>query len=152
MFTCDVGRQRCGPRALKMNGKRKLIGSCNHGSMANAMPHALGAQAAFVIFNNGALGFVELEMKASGILETAVSLTNPDFSAVAQAAGLFARRVEDPGDLTAAAQEVLAHPRPRTGCRTARQGAHEPAPLITPPSVERAAGSPRRLLQRGSAP
>lgn len=28
-----------------MNGKRRLLGSFNHGSMANAMPQALGAQA-----------------------------------------------------------------------------------------------------------
>jgi pyruvate dehydrogenase (quinone) len=30
-----------------MNGKRRLIGSFNHGSMANAMLQAIGAQAAF---------------------------------------------------------------------------------------------------------
>jgi pyruvate dehydrogenase (quinone) len=30
-----------------MNGKRRLIGSFNHGSMANAMPQAIGAQAAY---------------------------------------------------------------------------------------------------------
>jgi pyruvate dehydrogenase (quinone) len=31
-----------------MNGKRQLHGSFNHGSMANAMPQALGAQGAFL--------------------------------------------------------------------------------------------------------
>jgi pyruvate dehydrogenase (quinone) len=30
-----------------MNGRRRLIGSFNHGTMANAMPHAIGAQAAW---------------------------------------------------------------------------------------------------------
>jgi pyruvate dehydrogenase (quinone) len=34
-------------RYLKMNGRRRLIGSMVHGSMANAMPQAIGAQAAF---------------------------------------------------------------------------------------------------------
>ena len=29
-----------------MNGTRRLIGSFNHGTMANALPHAIGAQAA----------------------------------------------------------------------------------------------------------
>ena len=30
-----------------MNGSRRLIGSFSHGSMANAVPHAVGAQSAF---------------------------------------------------------------------------------------------------------
>ena len=30
-----------------MNGRRRMIGSLAHGSMANAMPQAIGAQAAF---------------------------------------------------------------------------------------------------------
>jgi pyruvate dehydrogenase (quinone) len=33
-------------RYLTMNGKRRLIGSFSHGSMANALPQAIGAQAA----------------------------------------------------------------------------------------------------------
>ncbi len=46
IFTCDVGTPTVwAARYLKMNGKRRLIGSFNHGSMANAMPQALGAQA-----------------------------------------------------------------------------------------------------------
>lgn len=45
IFTCDVGTPTVwAARYLKMNGKRRLIGSFNHGSMANAMPQALGAQ------------------------------------------------------------------------------------------------------------
>ena len=38
-----------------------------------------------VIFNNGTLGFVEMEMKAAGYLETGVALDNPDFAAMARA-------------------------------------------------------------------
>ncbi|MFC3393950.1 ubiquinone-dependent pyruvate dehydrogenase [Brenneria rubrifaciens] len=45
IFTCDVGTPTVwAARYLKMNGKRRLIGSFSHGSMANAMPQALGAQ------------------------------------------------------------------------------------------------------------
>jgi pyruvate dehydrogenase (quinone) len=44
-----------------MNGKRRLVGSFNHGSMANAMLHAIGAQASFpdrqVISMSGDGGF-----------------------------------------------------------------------------------------------
>jgi pyruvate dehydrogenase (quinone) len=48
VFTCDVGTPVIWTaRYLKMNGKRRIIGSFNHGSMANAMPQAIGAQAAF---------------------------------------------------------------------------------------------------------
>jgi pyruvate dehydrogenase (quinone) len=46
IFTVDVGTPTLwAARYLKMNGKRTLLGSFNHGSMANAMPQALGAKA-----------------------------------------------------------------------------------------------------------
>ncbi len=45
VFTCDVGSPIAWTaRYLKVNGKRRIIGSFNHGSMANAMLHAIGAQ------------------------------------------------------------------------------------------------------------
>ena len=48
IFSCDVGTPTAwAARYLKMNGRRRLIGSFLHGSMANAMPQAIGAQAAF---------------------------------------------------------------------------------------------------------
>jgi pyruvate dehydrogenase (quinone) len=143
VFTCDVGTPTIwAARYLKITEHRRLIGSFTHASMANALPQALGAQAAcpgrqvvalcgdggftmllgdfitltqqalpvkIVVFNNGTLGFVEMEMKVAGFLETGVDLVNPDFAAMAQAMGVFARRVEDPGDLDAALREVLDH-------------------------------------------
>jgi pyruvate dehydrogenase (quinone) len=65
IFTCDVGTPTVwAARYLKMNGKRRLIGSFNHGSMANALPHAIGAQAAFpnrqVVSMSGDGGFTML--------------------------------------------------------------------------------------------
>ncbi|MET1026833.1 MAG: ubiquinone-dependent pyruvate dehydrogenase [Dongiaceae bacterium] len=146
VFTFDVGTPTVwAARYLKMNGKRRMIGSLAHGSMANAMPQAIGAQAAYpgrqvislsgdggfamlmgdfltlvqqklpvkiVVFNNSVLGFVAMEMKASGFLETGTSLTNPDFAAMARAIGVHAIRVEDPGELAAAIEDVLAHDGP----------------------------------------
>jgi pyruvate dehydrogenase (quinone) len=48
IFTCDVGTPIAWTaRYLKVNGRRRIVGSFNHGSMANAMLHAIGAQAAF---------------------------------------------------------------------------------------------------------
>jgi pyruvate dehydrogenase (quinone) len=143
VFTADVGTPTIwAARYLKMNGRRRLVGSWVHGSMANAMAHAIGVQASqpgrqvvsmsgdggfamlmgdlitltqmklpvkVVIFNNGVLGFVALEMKASGFIETGVDLQNPDFAAMARAMGIHAVRVEDPGDLPNAIRDVLAH-------------------------------------------
>ncbi|MDU0371015.1 ubiquinone-dependent pyruvate dehydrogenase [Hymenobacter endophyticus] len=146
IFTCDVGTPTIwAARYLRMNGQRRLIGSFNHGSMANAMPQALGAQLAcpgrqvialagdggfamlmgelltlkqlktpakIVIFNNASLSFVELEMKAAGILEYGTELENPNFAALAEAAGVRGIRVSDPADLPRAIAEMLAHPGP----------------------------------------
>ncbi|QTL04380.1 ubiquinone-dependent pyruvate dehydrogenase [Aquabacter sp. L1I39] len=145
-FTFDVGTPTIwAARYLKMNGKRRMVGSLVHGSMANALPHAIGIQAAeptrqvislsgdggfsmlmgdlitlkqeklpvkVVIFNNGVLGFVALEMKAAGFVELGTDLENPDFAAMANAMGIFALRVEDPGDLPDALDAVLAHEGP----------------------------------------
>lgn len=47
IFTCDVGTPTVwAARYLKMNGRRRLIGSFVHGSMAGALPQAIGAQLA----------------------------------------------------------------------------------------------------------
>jgi len=51
-------------------------------------------------------------MKAAGFLETGVDLSNPNFAAVAAAAGIHGVRVEDPGELESALREVLAHDGP----------------------------------------
>jgi pyruvate dehydrogenase (quinone) len=146
VFSFDVGTPTIwAARYLKVNGKRRLIGSLNHGSMANALPQAIGAQAAcpgrqvvsfsgdggfamlmgdlltlvqqrlpvkVVVLNNGTLGFVEMEMKAAGFLDTGVELVNPDFAAMASGAGLFAKRVEDPADLADAMRAILGHDGP----------------------------------------
>ena len=146
VFTFDVGTPTVwAARYLTMNGRRRMLGSLAHGSMANAMPQAIGAQSVdkarqvislsgdggftmlmgdfislvqlklpvkMVIFNNGALGFVELEMKATGFLETGVDLQNPDFAAMARAMGVHAARVEDPAELAPALHEAFAHPGP----------------------------------------
>ena len=48
VFTCDVGTPTVwAARYLEMNGRRRLVGSFNHGSMANALLQAIGAQAAY---------------------------------------------------------------------------------------------------------
>ncbi len=146
IFTVDVGTPVIwAARYLKMNGRRRLLGSFNHGSMANALPQAIGAQIShrgrqvvalcgdgglsmlmgdllslrqlrlpvkIVLFNNGSLGFVELEMKATGFLNHATDLENPDFAQIAEAAGVLGLHVDDPADVRPALEKALAHPGP----------------------------------------
>jgi pyruvate dehydrogenase (quinone) len=48
VFTCDVGTPTVwAARYLEIKKGRALLGSFNHGSMANAMPQAIGAQFAY---------------------------------------------------------------------------------------------------------
>jgi pyruvate dehydrogenase (quinone) len=146
IFTCDVGTPTVwAARYLTMNGKRRLLGSFNHGSMANALPQAIGAQVTFpgrqvvslsgdgglamlmgellslrqlkapvkvVVYQNDALSFVELEMKAVGIVSFGTDLVNPDFAKLADASGIFGRNVDDPEDLEESVRAALAHPGP----------------------------------------
>ncbi|MEV0361251.1 ubiquinone-dependent pyruvate dehydrogenase [Nocardia fusca] len=146
VFTFDVGSPTIwAARYLTMNGRRRLTGSFTHGTMACALPHAIGAQTAHrgrqvialagdggltmlfgelitlvqndlpvkvIVFNNSSLNFVELEMKAAGVVNFGTDLSNPDFGAAARAMGIWGRRVEQPADLEPAIAEALAHEGP----------------------------------------
>src|SRR6202011_3436847 len=65
-----------------------------------------------VVFNNGALGFIELEQKSTGFLPTGTELQNPNFAAMAEAAGVRGIRLEDPADVEAGIAAALAHDGP----------------------------------------
>jgi pyruvate dehydrogenase (quinone) len=71
--------------------------------------HQLGLPVKIVVFNNGALSFVELEMKAAGLVNYGTKLDNPNFAAVAQALGMHGQRVEQPDDLAAALRAAFEH-------------------------------------------
>jgi pyruvate dehydrogenase (quinone) len=62
-----------------------------------------------VVFNNGALGFIELEQKSSGFLNTGTELQNPNFAAMAEAVGVRGIRLEDPAEVDAGIAAALAH-------------------------------------------
>ncbi|MFD3457424.1 ubiquinone-dependent pyruvate dehydrogenase [Streptomyces sp. NPDC058691] len=164
VFTADVGTPTVwAARYLTMNGQRRLIGSFNHGSMANALPHAIGIQASHpgrqvvalcgdggltmllgelitlrqlhlpvkaVVFNNSALAFVELEMKAAGFVNYGTGLDDVNLADVARAAGLFGARVDRADQLGDALTAAFAHDGPAViDARTAR---HE---LSMPPKI-----------------
>ncbi len=165
IFTCDVGTPTVwAARYLRMNGRRRLLGSFVHGSMAGALPQAIGAQMAapgrqvvslsgdggltmllgelatlhqlnlpvkIVVFANGALEFVELEMESAGFLPFATELVNPDFAAVARAAGLHGATVELPEQLDPALEAAFAYPGPALiEVKVNRQE------IIMPPSIK----------------
>ena len=64
------------------------------------------------VFNNGALSFVELEMKAAGIVTYGTDLDNPDFAAIARAVGLFGARVDKAGEFDDALRAAFGHDGP----------------------------------------
>ena len=64
------------------------------------------------VFNNGSLGFVELEQKSTGFLDFGTELVNPNFAQMAEAIGIKGIRIEDPKDVEAGVAEALAHPGP----------------------------------------
>ena len=166
VFAADVGTPTVwAARYLTMNGQRRLLGSFNHGSMANAMLQGIGAQAAapgrqvislsgdggftmmmgdfislsqlglplkVVVYNNGSLGFVAMEMKAAGFLDVGTDLKNPDFAAMARAMGVAAFRVEASNQVEDAVAQALAHSGPAlVDVVTAAQE------LVIPPKIKK---------------
>jgi pyruvate dehydrogenase (quinone) len=146
IFSCDVGTPTIwAARYLRMNGQRRLLGSFNHGSMANALPQAIGAQVShpgrqvislsgdgglamlmgdlltlrqlklpinLIVFRNDALAFVELEMKAAGIVDFGTDLVNPNFAKMAEAAGVLGLTAESPNEVQPMLAQALEHDGP----------------------------------------
>ncbi|MFD4375290.1 pyruvate dehydrogenase [Streptomyces sp. NPDC058486] len=146
VFTVDTGMCNVwAARYLTPNGRRRIIGSFSHGSMANALPQAIGAQftdrgrqvvslsgdggftmlmgdfltlvqyelpVKIVLFNNSSLGMVELEMLVAGLPSYGTANRNPDFAAVARAAGAYGVRVEKPKHLAGALKDAFRHKGP----------------------------------------
>ena len=146
IFTADTGMSVVWlSRFIRMTGDRRLVGSFNLGSMANAMPQSLGASALdrsrqvvalcgdgglsmlmgdlitavtyrlpvkLVVFDNGRLGMVKLEMEQVGLPEYGTVLHNPDFAKVAEAVGMRGVRVERPDAVDAALRDALAYDGP----------------------------------------
>ncbi|MET9364862.1 pyruvate dehydrogenase [Streptomyces sp. NPDC006632] len=146
IFTVDTGMCNVwAARYISPNGRRRVIGSFSHGSMANALPQAIGAQfidrnrqvvsmsgdggftmlmgdfltlvqydlpVKIVLFNNSSLGMVELEMLVAGLPSYGTTNKNPDFAAIARAAGAYGVRVEKPKQLGSALRDAFKHKGP----------------------------------------
>ena len=146
IYTADCGSPMVWClRHVPSTGANRTIVSLTHGTMANAMPQALGAQAAYpqrqvislsgdgglamlmgdllttvqeklpikvAVFNNGALGFVEMEQKVEGLLDAYTDLHNPNFARVAEAIGMWGSRVEKADAVEETVREWLQAPVP----------------------------------------
>lgn len=132
-------------RYLRMSRDRRLLGSFSHGSMANALPQAIGAQCLYpdrqvislsgdggftmlmgdfltlsqhglpvktIVYNNGSLGMVKLEMHVAGLPDHGTHLVNPNFAEMARAMGVEGIRVENPAEVRPAIKRALDHPGP----------------------------------------
>src|SRR5260370_25753110 len=69
----------------------------------------LGLPVKVVVFNNSALGFIELEQKSTGFLPFGPEFKNPNFAAMAEAVGVRGIRLEDPGEVEAGIAAALTH-------------------------------------------
>jgi pyruvate dehydrogenase (quinone) len=72
----------------------------------------LGLPVKIVVFNNGKLGFVDLEQMSTGFLPTGTDLANPNFADMAEAAGVRGIRIEKPDEVQDAMTAALAHDGP----------------------------------------
>ena len=132
-------------RYLTPNGRRRVIGSFRHGTMANALPHAIGAAFAepgrqvvsmsgdggltmllgelltvrehdlpvkTVVFNNGSLGMIRLEMMVAGYPAFQTDHGPANLAGVAAACDIPSQTVENPADLRGALHTALTVPGP----------------------------------------
>jgi pyruvate dehydrogenase (quinone) len=118
---------------------RQVIALCGDGGFSMLLGDLLTAvqeelPIKVAVFDNGKLGFVEIEQKTEGMVNLYTDLKNPDFGAVATAMGLWGAKVETADKLEEGIRAWLSEPGPAL--------LHikvEPMELVMPPAVEAAA-------------
>jgi len=116
--------------------ERQVIAMCGDGGLSMLFGELLtviqeNIPIKIVVFDNSKLGFVEIEQKAEGMLDTFTRLKNPDFGKVAEAIGLWGKTVRKASEIEAAVQEWLAQPGPAL-----LNVPVNPLELVKPPFVE----------------
>ena len=162
LFTADDGTALVWTlRHIETFGTRRTFSSLLHGTMASAMPSAIGLQKCqpgrqvvcmagdggfsmllgdlltvvqekvpikIAVFNNGKLGFIDIEQKSAGLIPMYTDLKNPDFGEVARAVGLWGRSVAKAGDLEELDQDLACAARPgASGCESQSDAASDAA-------------------------
>lgn len=117
--------------------ERQVIALCGDGGLTMLLGDLLTLKQEriplkIVVFNNSSLGFVELEQKVGGMVESYTNLENPEFSTMAQSMGIYARRVDQASDIDEALADILAQDGPALlDVKTNRME------LVLPPKIER---------------
>lgn len=104
-----------GAQALDRN--RQVVALCGDGAFGMMMQDFVTAvryelPLTCIVYNNEKLGFVELEMEATGFPKYGTKLVNPDFAAYAEACGGKGITVTKPEELEAAIKEAYASKMP----------------------------------------
>jgi pyruvate dehydrogenase (quinone) len=122
-----LGLQKCQPG-------RQVLALCGDGGFAMLLGDLLTTvqeklPIKIAVYDNGKLGFVEIEQKAAGLMPVFTDLKNPNFGEMAKAAGLWGHYVSKAGELDEAVQTWLAQPRPAL-----LHVKVKPMQLVVPPS------------------
>jgi pyruvate dehydrogenase (quinone) len=130
-----LGLQKCQPG-------RQVICLAGDGGFTMLMGELLTAvqenlPIKIVVYDNGKLGFIDIEQKSAGLDPVYTDLKNPDFGEVAKAIGLWGRSVSKAGDLEESVQAWLAQPGPALLDVKVKpmQLVMPPSPLIAPEAV-----------------
>lgn len=127
------------PQAMGMAAAfpgRQVIALCGDGGLTMLMGDLLTLRqeklpVKLLVYNNGSLGFVEMEQRVEGLLDAFTELENPDFVKLAEACGLQGWRVEQADQLESAMRSWLAADGP--ALLEVRVNRME---LVMPPKVE----------------
>jgi pyruvate dehydrogenase (quinone) len=104
------------PQAMGMAAaypQRQVIAMCGDGGLTMLLGDLLTLRqeklpVKLLVYNNGSLGFVEMEQRVEGLLDVFTDLDNPDLSKLAKACGIAAWHVEEGDDLEAMMRQWLA--------------------------------------------
>lgn len=122
-----LGLQKCQPG-------RQVISMSGDGGFAMLLGDLLttvqeNLPIKIVVFDNGKLGFVDIEQKAAGLVPVYTDLKNPNFGDIAKAAGIWGKCVSKPAEVEEAVRAWLAEPGPAL-----LQVKVQPMQLVSPPS------------------
>jgi pyruvate dehydrogenase (quinone) len=103
--------------AAALDRSRQVVAFCGDGGISMLMGDLITAVSynlpvKLVVFDNGRLGMVKLEMEQVGLPEYGTRLDNPDFAKVAEAIGMTGIRVTDPAEVDDAVRSALGRPGP----------------------------------------
>jgi pyruvate dehydrogenase (quinone) len=135
---------------------RQVVAICGDGGFTMLMGEFLtllqyDLPVKVVIFDNSSLAMVELEMLVAGLPPYQTDLKNPDFAAVARAAGATGIRIEDPGDVRDGLREALATPGPVLVDTVTDPNALSMPPKVTPGQVKGFALAFSKIVLSGDA-